>query len=191
MELSTLFIQCRTFRKFTQKEIPETAVNSILEDLRYTHSGNNKQVIQYYVVTSKEKRDALIQQIHFAAILPREIADPKPEEQPTLYFVLVGPADHSRVIDIDTGIAAEILMESAYEKGIGSCMMLNYNVTKVNEILSLPEGLTSLMVVAMGYPCHTSEAVTIGEDGNTAYTVDADYHFKVPKKTVQQISKKL
>lgn len=191
MQLSTLFKECRTYRKFTQKEIPEEDIDAILEDLRYVHSGNNRQTLSYIAVCTKSVRDAICQQVHFAAILPREIADPKENEKPTAFLIIVGQKEHTRVIDIDTGIAAEYVMESAFERGIGSCMMLNYNVTEVNKILQLPENESALMVIALGYPSHTSEAVDIGEDDNTAYICDEHFNFKVPKKTVEQISKKI
>lgn len=191
MELSELYQKCRTIRKFTQEEIPEKDIDAILENLRYVHSGNNRQTLSYVAVTSKEKRAAVSDLVHYAAILPREIADPKENEKATAYLIIVGAADHNRTIDIDTGIAAEYVMESTFELGIGSCMMLNYNVTEVNKILELPKEQTSLMVIALGYPAHTSEAVEIGEDGSTAYTCDAQYHFRVPKKTVAQIAKKI
>ena len=191
MELDQLYKECRTFRKFTQKEIPEKDIDAILENLRYVHSGNNKQTLNYAAVLSKEKRDAVAKEINFAAILPRELADPKPEEEPTAYIVITAQKDHTRVVDIDTGIAAEYVVESAFEKGIGSCMMLNYNVVKVNEILGLNEDRTAVMVIALGYPSHTSEAVEIGEDGSTAYTCDEQYHYRVPKKTLKQIAEKI
>jgi hypothetical protein len=47
------------------------------------------------------------------------------------------------------------------------------------------------MVIALGYPSHISEAAEIGADGSTAYTCDETYHYRVPKKTVQQIAKKI
>jgi FMN reductase [NAD(P)H] len=191
MELSQLFKECRTFRKFKQEEIPEKDIDAIFEDLRYAHSGNNRQTLSFVAVCTKEKRDAVCSLVHFAAILPREIADPKEDERPTAYIMIVGQKEHTRVIDIDTGIAAEMIMESAYAHGIGSCMMLNYNVTEVNKVLALSDEQSTLMVIAMGYPSHSSEAVDIGEDGNTAYTCDEHFHFKVPKKTAKQIARKL
>ena len=190
MELNNLYKQCRTFRKFTQKEIPDADIDAILQNLRYVHSGNNRQTLSYIAVQGKALRDAIAKEIHFAAILPRSLADPKEDEQPTAYLIIVGQKEHTRVIDIDTGIAAEYVVESAFEKGIGSCMMLNYNVTKVNELLELPEEQSALMVIALGYPSHTSEAVEMPEDGSTAYTCDEQYHYRVPKKTVAQIAQK-
>lgn len=190
MELNNLYKQCRTFRKFTQKEIPTEDIDAILQNLRYVHSGNNRQTVSYISIQGRELREAIAKEIHFAALLPRVLADPKEDEQPTAYLILVGPKQHTRTIDIDTGIAAEYVVESAFEKGIGSCMMLNYNVAKVDEILELPDEQSALMIIALGYPSHTSEAVEIDEDGSTAYTCDEQYHYRVPKKTLAQIAKK-
>lgn len=191
MELSTFYQKCRTFRKFQQKEIPMEEIDAILENLRYVHSGNNKQTLRYLAVLSKEKRDAIASQIHFAAILPRQLADPKPEEEPAAYLVILAAREHTRVVDIDTGIAAEYVVESAFEKGIGSCMMLNYNVTEVNKILDVPADMTAAMVIALGYPAHTSSAVDADEEGHTAYTCDENYHYQVPKLSVHTIAKKI
>jgi nitroreductase len=191
MKLSELYKQCRTFRRFKQIEIPEQNMDDILNDLRYVHSGNNRQTLSYIAVQSKAKRDAIAKVIKYASLLPRELADPKSEEEAMAYLVIIADAEHSRTVDIDTGIAAEYTVESAFEKGIGSCMMLNFNVQKVNEILGLPQNRTAAMVIALGYPSHTSEAVEIGADGSTAYTCDEAYHYRVPKKTVKQIAKKI
>lgn len=191
MKLSELYRQCRTFRKFKQIEIPDQDIDDILHDLRYVHSGNNRQSLSYIAVQSKPKRDAIAKVIKYASLLPRSLADPKPDEEAMAYLVIIADTDHSRTVDIDTGIAAEYIVESAFEKGLGSCMMLNFNVQKVNEILSLPQNRTAAMVIALGYPSHTSEAIEIGAEGSTAYTCDETYHYRVPKKTIRQISKKI
>jgi nitroreductase len=191
MKLSELYKQCRTFRRFKQIEIPEQDMDDILNDLRYVHSGNNRQTLSYIAVQSKAKRDAIAKVIKYASLLPRELADPKPEEEAMAYLVIIADAEHSRTVDIDTGIAAEYTVESAFEKGIGSCMMLNFNAQKINEILGLPQNRTAAMVIALGFPSHTSEAVEIGADGSTAYTCDETYHYRVPKKTAEQIAKKI
>jgi nitroreductase len=78
MKLSELYRQCRTFRKFKQIEIPDQDIDDILHDLRYVHSGNNRQSLSYIAVQSKPKRDAIAKVIRYASLLPRSLADPKP-----------------------------------------------------------------------------------------------------------------
>lgn len=114
MELNNLYKQCRTFRKFTQEEIPTEDIDAILQNMRYVHSGNNRQTLSYISIQSSQLRKAIAKEIHFAALLPRLLADPKENEQPTAYLILVGQKQHTRTVDIDTGIAAEYVVESAF-----------------------------------------------------------------------------
>lgn len=188
MELSKLYLECRTIRKFQQKEIKEEDLEYILTNLRYVHSGNNKQTLTYLVVTNMQLRQVIAHEITYAAILPREIAEPKDNEQAMAYLIICADKQHSRVVDIDTGIAAEYVVESAFEKGIGSCMMLNYNVEHINEILQIPNTRSAAMVIALGYPALTSAAVDM-VNGDTAYTCDEYFHYEVPKKSLMDIAK--
>lgn len=187
MKLKEVFKNCRTIRRFNQTCIPENDILDILDNVRYAHSGNNRQKLRYYVVQSDEGRYIMEQLVHYAALLPREIGEPKESERPDTYIVIASDED-SRIIHFDAGIAAEIICESAYEKGIGSCIIANFVPSVMDEAIHIAEGYHSLLVIALGYPSCTS--VVEDYSDSTAYWVDENGGWHVPKLNVKQIMRK-
>ena len=189
MSLHELLLRNRTFRKFRQTPLRDEDLMAIMEDVRLAHCANNLQLLRYAIVTGPGKRKEIEPIIHFAAKLPPEIGEPKEGEKPMAYIIIEKPSAPDHHSDIDVGIASEIITESAMERGIGSCIMMNFNVTKMNEILSLPSDMTCSIVIALGYPSHTSEVTDLeGED--TVYHVNTeDYSYTVPKRSVDDLIK--
>ncbi len=182
MNLKELYTGNRTYRKFRQESIPEEDLKSIMENVRLSHCGNNRQRLKFIVVRTPELCGEIARQVHYAASLPREIGQPKKEEEAMAYIIVIRPKENYATADIDVGIAADVICASAWEKGIGSCMMMNFNVTKVNELLEIPEEETVRLVISMGYPAHKSTVVDLPADGNTSYYVDEDVNYYVPKR---------
>ena len=57
----------------------------------------------------------------------------------------------------DCSIAAQNIMLAAYEMGIGSCIALSYAKVAIGEILDIPDGTESLLVITLGYPANAPE----------------------------------
>lgn len=188
MELHDLYMGCRTYRKFQQKEIPADVYSSILNNLRITHTGNNRQLLRFVIIQSEKKRKEMDSLVHFAALLPRETADPKPDEEPMGYIVITQP-DPKGVTDIDAGIAAQVICCSAWEKGVGSCIMMNFDHEKTEQLIGISEGRKAVLVVALGYPAHQSTITDVGADGSLKYHVDTEdnNHYYVPKLPVKDL----
>jgi FMN reductase [NAD(P)H] len=191
MNLHELLFRNRTFRKFRQEDLKKEDLEGILEDVRLAHCANNLQRLRYVLITSTDAKKKVEGIIHFAAKLPPEIGEPKEGEKPAAYIVITEPALKDGSIDIDAGIASEIISESACEKGIGSCIMLNFNVKKMNEIIAVEEGRTARLVIALGIPSHTSEVIQ-AQNGNVLYTCDEkDYSYQVPKLSVKDLARRI
>ena len=54
MPLSELCIGCRTYRRFTQKAIPEDVLRACLENARLSSTGANAQTLRLLCVKSPE-----------------------------------------------------------------------------------------------------------------------------------------
>jgi nitroreductase/ferredoxin len=54
-DLLVLLRARRSVRRFDGREVPETAVNTILDAMRYAPTGSNRQAIHYTVITSREE----------------------------------------------------------------------------------------------------------------------------------------
>lgn len=188
MKLKELYRNCRTIRRFRQEEIPEEDLIDIIDSVRYAHSGNNKQKLRYYLVQSDEGCKACANLVHYAALLPHEIGEPKENESPTAYIVIASPED-SKITHIDAGIASQMITATAYEKGIGSCIIVNFVPSLMDEALHISEGYYAMLVVALGYPACTS-VVEECKDMNTAYWIDEDGGWHVPKLSVKDLVRK-
>ncbi len=53
---------------------------------------------------------------------------------------------------MDTAIAFQQMMLSAWSKGIGSCWLAAFNEKKVKEILSIPNKIRVVALSPFGYP---------------------------------------
>lgn len=176
----------RSIRKFQQKPIPFEDLKEIMENVRYAHCGNNKQLLRYTVVTNKDLCDKIAKEVHYAALLQREFGQPKIEEEAVAYIILTKPINSTSIQDIDLGIAAEVITASAYEKGIASCMMLNFKEENIHSIIDIPSDYNARMIISMGYPAITSRIEEVKED-NTAYYLDKDHNYHVPKRKLEDL----
>ncbi len=187
MKLHELLLETRSIRRFKQEEIPMEDLRDMINDVRLAPSGNNVNELRYIVITDKALRDEISKLTYYAASLPRELGEPKENEHAMAYILILSPKKPSIHMHVNTGIAAEILVLSAREKGIGSVMMKNFNVTKVNELLNVPEDYTAELLIPLGYADHTSTIVEV-KDGDTHYYVDDDVNYYVPKYEIDDIA---
>ena len=88
----------------------------------------------------------------------------------------------------DVGIAAQTILLAATEKGLGGCMIGNFNRAALKELIQLPENVEPNLVVAIGKPAEKVVLTEAGADGNTRYYRDetGTVHF-VPKRALKDI----
>ena len=180
--------ECRTFRRFKQIPVPETLLHDLIEDVRIAPSGRNAQVLRYIVVNDKDTVARIQPFFHFAAALPPEIGQPAEGEQPTAFIIICTEGMSPRTAGIDIGIAARTLQLGACEKQVGSCILLNVEFPKILPAIgNVPTTWQPALALALGYPDHTSTIVDMPADGSTAYTVDEQRNYYVPKRKKEDI----
>jgi len=189
MTFSELNIGSRTYRRFKQDPMPEELMRSMLENARISNCATNSQNLKFIGVYSKEYVEKMHSLVKYAAALPPEIGMPKEGETPVAFVVIVKGPKSNAWTDIDVGIAARNITATAWEAGFGSCLLGNINVPKIAELLEVPEDETVRLVVALGKPDHTSTIVEIPESGKTAYYVDDDRNYYVPKRSFEDVVK--
>ena len=187
MNLSELYIGCRTYRRFKQDPIPQELVCSILENCRIASSARNGQTLRFAAVTSPEKVAAMQSMVRFAGALPPEIGMPKPGEQPVAFLVIIKTQPDNRWSDMDVGIAANTICTTAWESGFGSCMLGAINKAKISELIGTGEGEEVCLAVALGKPAHKSTLVEVPESGSLSYYVDDNVDYYVPKKDFDEV----
>ena len=181
-------VECRTFRRFKQIPVPETLLQNLIEDVRIAPSARNCQVLRYVVVNDKDTVARIQPFFHFAAALPPEIGQPGEGEQPTAFIIICTDGMNPRTAGIDIGIAARTLQLGAWKKQVGSCILGNVEFPKVLAAIgNVPTDWKPALALALGYPDHTSTIVNMPADGSTAYTVDEQRNYYVPKRKKEDI----
>ncbi len=185
--LEELFQTCRTYRRFTPQPVPESLLETLANVARTRSCGGNRQYLRFVVVSRPDLVEAMQPLVHWAACLPKEIGTPKPGEQPTAFIIILQTKDAGSFVQMDAGIALDAMAITAWQHGVGSCIMAAINRPQIARLLHVPEGLQVSMALALGYPAHTSTLVEPPADGNLNYYVDAERNYYVPKRSEEDV----
>lgn len=181
----------RTYRRFEQKAVPQEVVDDIVEALRLSSSGANRQAVRLVVVQSPELVAKVQPLVKWAAYLPPEQGTPKAGEQPTLYVAVVQDTSIPGDLNTDTGIALANMTLAAWDKGVGSCIMGAINKPALTELLGIAEPEKLAFMVAFGYPTHEARVVPMTEETGIKYYLDADRNYCVPKRGKEELARYL
>lgn len=189
MDLSERQAGCRTYRRFLQTPVPRDAVERMLESARTANSAANAQPVRYTAVLDPERVARLQPLVRWAAYLPPEQGTPKAGEQPTAFVAVSLVENAGPFALVDMGIAVHALTTTAWDEGIGSCIMGAISAGKISELLEIPDNERLKLVVALGYPSHTSTVVEVPEDGSLAYYLDENRNYCVPKLPLRSVAR--
>ena len=171
----------RSYRGFSEdRKITKEELYEIIDTARVTASAANRQPLKYYIATEKEEVEGILGLTKWGGALP-ELHLPKEGTHPTAFVVILQDKNiqpNTQAVLIDVGIAAQTLLLSATEKGLGGLMIRNFGPDPLTEMLKLPENLVPVLVVALGKPEETVRLVELPIDGNTNYyRNDNNTHF--------------
>ena len=165
----------RTYRRFEQKAVPQNVVEDIVEAVRLSSCGANRQAVRPLV--------------KWAAYLPLEQGTPKADELPTLYVAVLQDTSIPGDLNTDTGIALANMTMAAWDSGIGSCIMGAINRPALTELLDIKEPEKLAFMVAFGYPTHKSYVVPLTEETGVKYYLDENRDYCVPKRSKEEIAR--
>ena len=123
MSVMESLVTRRTYRRFAQKPVPQDVVDDIVEAVRLSSCGANRQALRLVVVQSPEMVAKVQPLVKWAAYLPPEQGMPKADETPTLYVAVLQDSSASGDLSTDTGIALANMTLAAWDKEVGSCIM--------------------------------------------------------------------
>lgn len=134
-------------RSYQEKEIEQEKLDKIFEAARLAPSAKNLQDWRFVVVRDREIKAKI------AALTNRE---PIFEKAGAIivacsnkeYIMQCGQA----VGPIDVSIALEHISLQAAELGLGTCWIGSFNAEKTKQILEIPEDVTIIELMAIGYP---------------------------------------
>ena len=104
MSVMESLVTRRTYRRFAQKPVPQDVVDDIVEAVRLSSCGANRQALRLVVVQSPEMVAKVQPLVKWAAYLPPEQGMPKADETPTLYVAVLQDSSSSGDLSTDTGI---------------------------------------------------------------------------------------
>ena len=189
MSVMELLASRRTYRRFEQKPVPQDVIDDLIEAVRLSSCGANRQAVRLIIVNRPEDVARVQPMVKWAAYLPPEEGFPKEGEQPTLFVAVVQDTSISGDLDTDTGIALANLTLAAWAKGVGSCIMGAIDRNKLPQLLGLKENEKLHTMVAMGYPAHSSRIVPMTEATGVKYYLDGNRDYCVPKRSAGDIAR--
>ena len=179
----------RTYRRFEQKAVPQNVVEDIVEAVRLSSCGANRQAVRLVVIQNPETVAKVQPLVKWAAYLPPEQGTPKADELPTLYVAVLQDTSIPGDLNTDTGIALANMTMAAWDSGIGSCIMGAINRPALTELLDIKEPEKLAFMVAFGYPTHKSYIVPLTEETGVKYYLDENRDYCVPKRSKEELAK--
>ena len=170
----------RTYRRFAQKPVPQDVVDDMVEALRLSSCGANRQAVKLVVVQSPE----MVKKVH-----PPEQGAPKADEQPVMYLAVVQDSSIPGDLNTDTGIALANITLAAWAKGVGSCIMGAINKPALSELLGIAAPDKLAFMVALGCPTHAARVVPMTEETGIKYYLDENGDYCVPKRSVEELAR--
>ena len=153
----------RTYRRFEQRPVAPEILTEAVNAARIASCGANRQTVRYIVVQSADAVAAVQPLVHWAAYLPPEQGQPKPDELPTAFIAVLQDDNLPGASDVDVGLALGSLTAAAWADGVRLCYM-----------------------VALGYPTHASKLVKM-QDGSVKYYLDENRGYCVPKRSMDEV----
>ncbi|MGD0780784.1 MAG: nitroreductase family protein [Dehalococcoidales bacterium] len=191
MKVYEAILQRRAIRRFKNKAVPYEALEKCIDAARLAPSGRNQQLGEYIVINDAKVLPGIFENIGGSAKLPPDKGGPKPEQTPQAYTIVLinktfeGDPNRRRVTLIDVGLAAENIMLTALEQGIGSCPILMFNEVDLKLLLNIPEGYDIALVIAMGHP-DESPVAEVAKDSLNIWVDDKGVRH-VPKRKLADI----
>ena len=154
MSVMELLTTRRTYRRFAQKAVPQDVVDDIVQAVRLSSCGANRQAVRLVLVQSPEMVAKVQPLVKWAGYLPPEQGTPKADELPTFYAAVVQDTAIPGDLATDTGIALANMTLAAWDKGVGSSK---------EDVPVIPEVTTRPVMVIFMADKGNGETVVVGE----------------------------
>jgi nitroreductase len=152
----------RVVRDFERRDLPDDHVRRIVHAGRRAGSSKNSQRWSFILVRDRERLQRLGEAGPFAehvgkAAVAIALVTPDPRVEDAPLSVLW-----------DLGRAAQNMVLTAWELGIGSCPATVYNHDLVSELVAIPDDHHCEYLLAFGYPADPSELSSPKKTGGRA-----------------------
>ena len=161
MSLMELIKGRRSIRAYDSKPVEKEKIVAVLEAARLAPSARNRQKWRFIVVTDPALREKMLDACNNQQFMKQAPAIIVACGTEPLFMSCEQPAD-----TIDVSIAFSFIILKAYEEGLGTCWLGNFNKDKVKAVLGIPDDVSVVAVTPLGYPSENPAArarVPLGE----------------------------
>ena len=184
--LKSLILQNRSYRRFDETR-PMTKVEMLemIDAARLSASARNAQPLKYYLSDAPDLNREIFPLLAWAGYL-KDWPGPAEGERPTGYIIQLVDTTIAINYFCDDGIAAQSILLTATEMGLGGCIIASVKKEQLARVLRLPEHLSIIQVIALGKPI---EKVVIEEmkDDDIKYWRDENEVHHVPKRPLSDL----
>lgn len=179
----------RSFRSFKPGlTIPEETLLEFVELTRFTPSSVNLQPLKYKICVTPDECAIIANNVKYAKALKGITLPPKGHEPSAYILIFLDKSISENLLTFrrDIGIVAQTIMLAAVEKGLGGCMIGNFNSDAICPALGIPVQYSLQLVIALGHP---DEEIILEDavDGNVLYYRDENSIHHVPKRPLDEI----
>ena len=191
MNVYEVILKRRAIRRFKDKAVPYEVLEKCIDAGRLAPSGRNEQLCEYVVVNDAKVLPGVFENIGGLLKAPPDKGGPRPEQTPKAYtIVLINrklevDANRRNVTRVDVGLAAENIILTALEQGIGCCPILMFNEADLKLVLGIPDDYDIGLVIAMGYPDESPVVETVKD--SVKIWVDEKNIRHVPKRKLADV----
>jgi nitroreductase len=152
LELREAIFNRHSIRAYKSKEVKEAKLIRILEDANQAPSAGNLQARDFIIVKDKQRKNEIAR-----AALNQDFIAQSP-------VILVICANRSRSAMkygkrgavlysiLDAALAAQNLILSCEEEGLGSCYVGAFDEEMIRRILRIPEDIFPVGIIPVGFP---------------------------------------
>jgi nitroreductase len=182
-----LILKNRSYRRFHQEfTVSMETLRELIDLARLSASGANMQPLRYILSCDPDKNATIFSYLGWAAYL-KDWHGPEEGERPSAYIVMLEDTKIGHPMRCDHGIAAQSMLLSATEKGLGGCMIGSVDRKGLGKALQISEKYEILMVLALGKPKETVVIENVGPDGDIKYWRDEEGAHHVPKRSLDEL----
>ena len=177
----------RSYRKFDGSfPVEEKTLRELVSLARMMPFARNSQPLKFVLSCAPDWNARIFETLMWAGYLT-DWPGPAPAERPTAYIVVLIDRSISQEADIDVGIAAQTILLSATERGLGGCMLAAVKRDILAERLELPAHLAIALVLAIGKPAERIVLEDLPSDRSIRYYRDTEGGHHVPKRALDEL----
>ncbi|MBQ1319223.1 MAG: nitroreductase family protein [Solobacterium sp.] len=185
MSIKELVLKNRSYRAYDESyQLTEQDMRDYIELCRYCATSGNIQALKFYTAWERDEVDAIAKCTHWGKDRPY------PGINPSGFIVILQDTDIDKRMWAwwrDAGVAAQTILLSAAEQGLGGLMIGSFDKNPLREVLKLADNLKILLVVAIGKPTEQSVIEDVDADGEVRVHRDENNVTHVKKRPLDEL----